>query len=443
MRPTLKSLLALALLLVCSGRETHAQFGGGGNATTYMSTSLLVLGDTSKAPLDEGSLNALFTPAFVEEATEKLKKALGDEVEFDLRPKQITFQYVSDAQKSSDAYVARITVGFIDPPEELLDQLSIKAPNAVLDLLKDRVYDYLNFRHDLHHTDLRKQQERLTQLKEELEARLADLQRKLSESTVLVSTAELRDHYSALKHRQREDRMQALNVAAERDAIENQIEELTAGIREVEDDSPLLLELKDAVGARQKTLEELRTRFGDKSEELSQLRESIEQAEQAVAAARSNQATDESQQEVHLANLKAKLLETRHKLADAIRDQRRQLLDAEKSLAQGRIEYLRQKEELTRNQVGGTLEKLNEMLAQVAIQADSANARREAIAKEMDAVAESIADRNTIDIDRKRIEREANLIEGQLDRIRHELFDIEISLKHVPRQEFAILPWGS
>jgi hypothetical protein len=425
---------------------SHAQDGGGGmgdagTAITRTHTSVLVLGDTSEAPLDEGSLNALFTPTFLAEAGSRLTEKLSPNADVDLNPAIASFQYVSVGKGNNNTRVAQINVGFQDPPEELIPKLSIEGPKTVLELLEKHVLNYLTARRDLTTSRLQERRDHLTARIAELEQRIAQLENDLQQQATLTRTPDLSQYYSQLEKRQREDHLKRLGLSAERQAVEKQVEQLRAQMESMKSSTPLLEELKRNVEARMKMLEDLKQAAKEGSADVKRLELDVAEAERMlkkVSEAEQGGAAAVSEVEA----MKAKLLDARARMEYAKAMVGERTKQAEAEAVAGKIEFLRKKEEMAQSQYGARLQALNEMLSQSAIESDASAARQEAIVVELQKVAEEIRQHSATEISRNNRERELNLLRTQQEALQRELFQLELQMENVPTQEFTILPWG-
>ncbi|WP_442484173.1 hypothetical protein [Aeoliella sp. SH292] len=438
------SKLSVALLVLALAPTGHvvAQFGGGLPENSVMvTTSVLVTGDTSAFPLDDGSLNALFTSSFIAEAGAKLKETLGEEVNLHRYPGP-HFAYISGG-RNGDSRVGSLVLMFVDPSEELQAKLASEAPKVVVDMLRQRVQKQLDKQVDQRARDLRTRHAALNERSATLTEEIYGFQKTLLAEDELVSSEELRKHYLYLDKRRREDRLTLLNIDAERQAVEKQIEVL----RQQTDTgatTPLLEELKAAAASRHEALLRLRHNARAHSAKVEELEKQIEQLERTVQDEATKSTSDDSPSPGPSKTQQAleQLRDARNQLAHAQLPNQDILGSAEHAAMEGKIEYLRKKEELTQAQFGTQLQSLNGMLSQLAIQSDTAAARSEAIDIELESVAQSIRSASLIELQRKATDRQVQLLEAKLERVQQELIDVEMLLDKPQSQEFEVRLWG-
>lgn len=435
--------LLSCLPLLSTAHAKHDAFGGALDApdgvTTH--TSLLVLGDTSEAPLDEGSLNALFTPSFLAEVASQLKETLGTDADVDVRPVDVDFNYVSKGKGSNNTRVARIAVVLSNPPEELMPKLSIEAPQAALKLLENHVLNYLTTRRELTTSRLQGRRDHLTARLAELEQQIVHLQNDLQQQAIPIRTPDLSQYYGQLEKRQREDHLKRLSLGAERKAVEKEVEQLRAQMESIKTSSPLLEELKANAEARKMVFEDLKHAAKDGSADVKRLALDVAEAERMVKKV-SDAEQDGAARTAEVEAMKAKLLDARARLEYAKAMVGERTKQAEAAAVEGKIEFLRKKEEMAQSQYGARLQALNEMLSQSAIESDASAARQEAVAAELQKVAKEIRQLSATEISRNNGERELNLLRTQQQALQRELFQLELQMENVPTQEFTILPWG-
>jgi hypothetical protein len=311
----------------------------------------------------------------------------------------------------------------------------------MVEMLRERLQEHFDRRRDQRTKELQVRREQLQAEAGKWAAEVFAFQKDQLLDDKFVSTESLRQHYLDLDKRRREDRLTLLNITAERQAIEKQIEALRQQSEEIGATTPLLEELKDNVTTRQMAAQKLRQSAKEESGEVKQLQLAVQQAEKMLQLA--EQAFREGEQ-AHLGveGLKGKLIESRARLAMAEADAADRIGRAELEATEGRIEYLRKKEELTQAQFGTQLQAFNGMLSQLAIQSDTAAARSEAIDIELHSVADSIRSASLIELQRKATDRQVQLLEAKLERVQQELIDVEMLLEKPQSQEFEISLWG-
>lgn len=411
------------------------------------STSLLVVGDTTAAPLDEASLNALFSAGFADELIVRLTKSLDAEIA-KLAPPDIQFAYINGSQSakepaSKQGRIAVLGVTFTNVPSNLRDALRIEAPNEALKLVRDRVNDFLRTRQELEsdHIDrtIAVLTKRRQQLYDELREREAESMDRARDS--IESTDTLREHFAMLKEQQRQDRMGELDAAARREAIEKQIERVqkASASRDSADDG-LLGELRTAMEARLTRLEQLKE--NDKLQvEIKAAKARVDA--QAVTLNRVDQLVNDGvESQVKLQEARAKLIEAEARLEFAHQAHQQRIAEAEAKAMQGKIEYLRALEQKQQAQFGGQLQELNDMLTKVAITSDEKSARRGTLEVELDKVAGRIQHRMQADLGSKRLKFRIRMLEDQLERVERELFELKMQRERPTRQEIVIMPWG-
>lgn len=436
--------LALLLFVLLPSRHVVAQYVGGlgGTNLTEVNTSLLVTGNILTWPLDGKSLDALFTRTFFEEAAAKLKEVLGEEVVF-YPNLESNFRYVSSGRggSSGGSHVADLFLAFVDPPEELLPKLHAEAPKVVVEMLRERVQEHLDKRRDQQTRELLERRDRLAMQAAKMAEVVIEFEKALMLADDLVSTEALRQHYLELDKRRREDRLTLLNVAAERQAVEKQIESLRQQAQEVGATSPFLEELKAAAEARHEALVKLRDSAEAHSAKVAELEKKVTQLEKTVHDERTDSNQDNPFSGFSSSSSK-QLSEAKRQLNAAHSNRKDALASAEAAAMEGRIEYLRKKEELTQAQFGSQLQSLNGILSQLAIETDTATARSEAIDNELQRVAESIRSASLADLERRASERKIKQLEAKLEQVQNELFKVETLLEQPHTQEFTITPWG-
>ncbi len=443
----------LVLLLVCvlCMSTASGQFGGGGgdfggveDNMTYMDTSLAVVGDASTVPLDSASLNGLFTSTFRARMANELKE-LGKDTTYDLSPASIQLFGLNSDGEGDRARVARLIVGYKDPPEEILDELSVAAPKAALELLRESVHDYLRMQQDLQRENVRRQWEGLKERQQELEQLLREKQAKLLDlrAGAIESSGTLREHYLRLKQQQRDDRMALLNTEARRDAIVEQIDRLRQRARErgPEEGEELLDAMKMAFEDRNEKLEELKRNAGEKNEAIKNLERAIAETQEEMEATQRKSLGERDKNAIHR-ELHQQLVALKHELDSRHAELANRVARAEQEAMQGRIEYLRHLEQQRQSEYGSRLEKLNEMLTDVAVASDEVEGRQDAVARELSNTEAKIVDRMKSDLNLERVEREVDLLENQLRSVEQQLFHLDLKEDAPPQQEFAILPWG-
>jgi hypothetical protein len=431
-----KLAVAFVVLALAPAPRVVAQFGGGlpENSVT-VTTSLLVTGDTSAFPLDYGSLNALFTTSFVEEAAVKLKESLGEEVNL-LRHPAPLFSYVSGGKNSGDSQVGTLTMIFVDHSEELQSRLATEAPKVMVEMLRERLQEHFNRQRDQRTQELQVRRERLLAEADKMAAEGLALQKDLLLDDNFVSTEALRQHYLELEKRRREDRLTLLNIDAERRAVEKQIEAIRQQSEGLDSTSPFLEKLKAASETRQTALVKLRDSAETHSVKVAELEKKVAQLEE-IARAEAAKPNDPRAYASHSAWVVAE-----RELRSVLSNRKKALEEAERAAMEGKIEYLRKKEELTQTQYGTQLQSLNAMLSQLAIQTDTATARRDAIDNELKSVADSIRGASLDELRRKSTDRQVQLLEAKLERVQQELIDVELLLEKPHSQEFEIRLWG-
>lgn len=435
------SKLSVALLVLALAPTSHAvaQFGGGMGGllddSVTVTTSLLVTGDTSAFPLDYGSLNALFTTSFIEEAAVKLKEGLGEEVNLPRRPAPL-FSYVSGGKNSGDSQVGTLTMIFVDPSEELQSRLATEAPKVMVEMLRERLQEHFDRQRDQHFQELQGRRDQLLAEAGKMAAEVLALQKDLLLADNLVSTEALRQHYLELDKRRREDRLTLLNIAAERQAVEKQIE----AIHQQTDTgatTPLLEELKAAAAARHEALVKLRDFAQGHEAKVRELEKKVKRLEDIA-----RQGEEAKPDHLSTVTSRSAAIEAKNELGTILSNYKKALADAEHAALEGKIEYLRKKEELAQSQFGTQLQSLNAMLSQLAIQTDTATARRDAIDNELKSVADSIRGASLDELRRKSTDRQVQLLEAKLARVQQELIDVELLLEKPQSQEFEIRLWG-
>jgi hypothetical protein len=435
---------AVTTVLMVLAASAWGQFGGGGANLTYFSTSLAIVGDTSTAPLDQNSLNGLFTAAFRNDMEKKLREKLGENVAYPLMPREVQLIGLNSNNKNSRALVAMLQVGYENPPEEIFDELQIEAPKVALEQLRERVDNYIHMQQDLDESRLHKQQQVLQQQRENLERKLADYQAMLLElkSEAIEPSKALREHYLELRERQRADRLTLLEIEARREAVVAQVEELQRRASDdgAEKDHALLAAMKQAVEQRRQRAETIKQESKEASE-LALVAKLVEEKRKAITYGKLEQR--EGHRPIsEVSNLQSALHEAELQQAVLEKQLEERVKQAEAEAIEGRIAYLKQLEEYHQAEFGSRLEKLNEMLTDVAVRSGEIEARREAIEREIAATEAVIAERMKADLKLERLEREVQQLESYLRHVEQQLFQIEMQMQQPAKQEIVILPWG-
>jgi len=414
-------------------------------------SSLIVIGDTTQSPLDEGSINGLFTSRFLAEVGEKLAERFGEDVAAaELTPSSVRFSY-QGAEKGPGRVALLLVRSRLpnasneDVQKEHIQKLRAEAPKIARDMLVENAYEFFNNAHEFH---LREQRERLAQLRgvsDMLQAKLDALQQMRKESgfDAIESSESLKGVYHELTNRQRHDRMKRLAVQAKREAVEKQIEEIS--VRAEKDfnsaESRLLEQVKALAEAKQEHLAEAKRALEGSPDQIQSLRKLILEKEKAVTIAQQRyDAGNVTANDLEL--LKSSLAEAHYKLEHTKSELEQRARQAESAAMQARVAFLQASAQQKHSRSGGQISELNRMLTQLAIESDDAKAYRVVVEEELDQLQSQIRDLESNEAEAKKIDLQTRRLTKQLEAVENMRMQLELEADLPTKRDFKIMPWG-
>lgn len=402
----------------------------------YCTSSLIVIGDTTQSPLDEGSINALFTSRFIANVAEKLADQHECETS-EVTPAMIRFHYQSAEQ--GPGRVAVLAMEFDQLPEELIAKIKTNAPDIAREMLVESAHQFFNKAHEFHSQDQREHLDRLTNLSQTLQKKIDALQQLQKDSgyDAIESSDSLKGVYHELTNRQRQDRMKRLAVQAKRESVEKQVEKLTR----------MLSEQREMMTKQHHAAAQARAEIAKQQELAGSLREKLRRLEAEYQSKRQEletAATEHGDDHPSIAAQKSELEQQRATLHELMKKYREQMSKAAQieSEATQNVHARLQAEQAEMSKSNNQLAQLNQMLTQLAIESDESRAYRQVIEEELDRLQSQIHELENNEAEAKKIDFQMRRLTKQLETVENMRLQLELEAEMPTKREFKIMPWG-
>lgn len=417
--------LAAMLQPVTSAQEDHSG---------YCSSSLIIIGDTTQSPLDEGSINALFTSRFIAQVAEKLaEKHQWDANE--LTPSMIRFQY--QGAKEGPGRVATLLIHFENISEEISEKVRTDAPQVARDMLVENAYEFFEVAHQYQANENMDRLKNLKAARNDIRERLEETQRIRREidGGAIESSEPLKQVYLDLRTQQLQDRMKLLANRAKREAVEKQIEKF--GL-ESEQKTKQLTEKRETARL-QDSIARSEERKRALIEQQTGLKMALADKENQLAALKDSRGDKSPKIELVQAEL-SQLKQAHELIEDKLRKESSSKQRADIDRLNTEAMFLRFAEQ--QSQSSKQLAQLNQMLTQLAIETDESAAYRNVLEDELARMEDKIRRRADVETEINRIDQQARMLSRQLERIEQTLLELEIQADMPMKPNFKIMPWG-
>lgn len=419
------TLLAVALL---AAPATHGE--------EYCTSSLIVIGDTTQSPLDEGSINALFTSRFIANVADKLANEFECETS-EVTPAMVRFHYQGAEQ--GPGRVAVLAMQFEQLPEQLTEKIKTNAPDIAREMLVESAHQFYDKAHEFHSQDQREHLDRLTNLSQTLQKKIDALQQLHKERgyEAIESSDSLKGVYHELTNRQRQDRMKRLAVQAKRESVEKQVEKLTH----------MLSEQRKAQTKHHEAAAQARAEIAQQQALASSLREKLRRLEAEHQSKRQKleeDATEHGDDHPSIAAQKSELEQQRatlHELMKKYREQMSKAAQIESEKTQ-HVHARLQAEQGEMSKSNTQLAQLNQMLTQLAIESDESRAYRQVMEEELQRLQDRIRELENNETEGKKIDFQMRRLTKQLETVENMRLQLELEAEMPTKREFKIMPWG-
>lgn len=432
----------LGVLLTILAATSHAQ-----EATGELNLGVQMKFAASAPRFEPNQISLTFTKEFREQLGARLAKDLSrpELTAEQLTPARVSFSYAgSDVTGMRHAHLYLHFSGtwvMQENPDEFSNDLNEKASAGVVEVFAEHLNGLLE--HQWRAADDRRdaQRDNLARRQAELQHAIQtrwDERRVRSEELGFVEggTESLQAEYQQAVKQLRDDKIHLIELQAQRAAIESRIDRLRAQVAEQQGEDPLLAALQAEVDRTKQALSlaNMNNAALDAAKEVLAAQESLfKQVEElregpgVVSAAEVDKA-------------RANVAEARLRVAQIHNEREAQRALQVEKLAQAKIAFLQHQRTSNTGRLATQINKLSDMLDELAIEIDAINGRSEALEEAKEQLRGAVSSLENSEQLLKRIDSEINRLELQKAQVDEALLEVESEEIQVARQKLEIVP---
>jgi hypothetical protein len=383
-----------------------------------------------------------FTKEFRQQIGARLAQDLGrsDVTTEHLTPRNLSFRWDgSDVTGMTHAFLQLDLPGIEGNDEEvgeLWNELNAKAPPGVVEMFAQHIGSLLEEHWQRATEQKRKVRQQLASDQADLLGEIMSYVEK-QESGREVGRESIKSHIEQLTKRLQDDEIRLIELQAQRAAIEKRIDKLHAQAAEGQREDPLLAALRAEVERHQKNI----SRDGPNSTALEAAKEILAAEESVfkdIEQLRSGNVRVVTSTEVDRA--RGKVAEARLRVAQIQSEKENQRALLVEKLTQAKIALLQHERAGSEGRVTEQINKLSDMLDELAIEMDTIAGRREGIEKALVQQREDLKQAVEAELESKRLQSEISMLENRKAQIELQLLQVEAEIEGPAPEKIEILP---
>jgi hypothetical protein len=321
--------------------------------------------------------------------------------------------------------------------DEFYNELNQKASAGVVEVFAQHLNGLFDQQRQAAEERMQQERDLLEREQERLELTIRDLAGQ--EGSELESgSGPLQGQIRELTKRLRDDEIRLIELQAQRAAIEKRIDQLRAQAAEQQEEDPLLAALRTEVVRLEQELARMRAEMNDRSP--------VEAAKQIVAAQEKlvsravalHEAASISEGELEQA--RAKLAEGQLRFAETMAEIRSREATLEEKLAQAKIAFLQHQRASSTGRLATQINKLSDMLDELAIEMDTIYGRNGGIEKALGQLRKEVERAVATEMNRKQLDSKINMLELRKAQIVERLLTLEGDALQPSPERIEILP---